>query len=160
MKTCVEFFCVCENFAQFATDLAVHYIESGFDVKQSKYVSRLTKSLIFPQQKIFDGNWLRWSPRGHILKSLALPQRSSPWPGTLKSSKIALSSARKQLYFLNSRNFLGKRQKPRGKFANTFFVFHIWSIGVARGGQGSPAFPPAIEIYSKTPFVSSVLVSF
>ena len=35
----------------------------------------------------------RWSPRGHILKSLA---------SKVKSSKIALSSARGQHYFLNS----------------------------------------------------------
>ena len=32
--------------------------------------------------------------------------------------------------FFNSWNFVGKRQKPRGKFANTFFVFLYWSIGV------------------------------
>ena len=36
----------------------------------------------------------RWSPREHILKSLALASK-------VKSSKIALSSARGQLYFLN-----------------------------------------------------------
>ena len=47
----------------------------------------------------------------------------SPWPRSLKSSKIALSSARGQHYFLNRWNFVGKRQKPRGKFAETFFLF-------------------------------------
>ena len=55
-----------------------------------------------------------------------------PWPRSLRSSKIALSSARGQHYFLNSWNFVGKRQKPRGKFANTFFVFRNWSIGLAK----------------------------
>ena len=71
------------------------------------------------------------------------PRRSSPWPWprSLKSSKIALSSARGQHYFLNSWNFVGKHQKPRRKFASTFFVFFTWSIGVAKGrGTGGP--PP------------------
>ena len=52
----------------------------------------------------------------------------------LESSKIVVSSARGQHYFLNSWNFVGKRQKPHGKFANTFFVFVYWSIGVSNGG--------------------------
>ena len=74
------------------------------------------------------------------------PRRSSPWPWpwprSLKSSKIALSSARGQHYFLNSWNFVGKRQKPRGKFASTFFVFLTWSIDVAKGRMaGGP--PPS-----------------
>ena len=55
-----------------------------------------------------------------------------PWPRSLRSSKIALSSARGQHYFLNRWNFVRKRQKPRGKFANTFFVFRNWNIGVAK----------------------------
>ena len=61
-------------------------------------------------------------------------EASSPWPWSrsLRSSKIALSSARGQQYFLNRWNFVGKRQKPRGKFANTFFVFRDWSIGLAK----------------------------
>ena len=46
-----------------------------------------------------------------------------PWPRSLRS--------RGQHYFLNRWNFVGKRQKPRGKFANTFFVFRSWSIGLA-----------------------------
>ena len=46
-----------------------------------------------------------------------------PWPRSLKSSKIALSLARGQHYFLNRWNFVGKRQKPCGKFAKTFFCF-------------------------------------
>ena len=66
-----------------------------------------------------------------------------PWPRSLKSSKIALSSAQGQHYFLNSWNFVGKRQKPRGKFANTFFIFLTWSIGVGKG-------PPPIEISPMT----------
>ena len=55
-----------------------------------------------------------------------------PWRRSLKSSKIALSSARGQHYLLNRWNFVGKRQKPCGKFANTFFVFRNWSIGLAK----------------------------
>ena len=62
----------------------------------------------------------------------------SPWPWSLKSTKIALSSARGQHYFLNSWNFVGKRQKSRGKFANTFFVFLNWSIGVGKGREAGP----------------------
>ena len=56
------------------------------------------------------------------------PRRSSPWPGprSLKSSKIALSSARGQHYFLYPRNLVEKRQKPCGKLAKTFLVFHNW----------------------------------
>ena len=77
------------------------------------------------------------------------PRRSSPWPWprSLKSSKIALSSARGQHYFLNSWNFVGKRQKPRRKFACTFFVFLSWSIGVAkgRGTGGQP--PPQLKFH-------------
>ena len=48
-----------------------------------------------------------------------------PWPRSLRSSKIALSSARGQHYFLNRWNFVGKRQKPRGKFAKTFLFSTI-----------------------------------
>ena len=62
----------------------------------------------------------RWSPRGrlrgHILKSLA----SKP------QVLVALSSTRGQHYFLNHWNFVGKRQKPCGKFAKNFFVFLKW----------------------------------
>ena len=80
-----------------------------------------------------DAFWSPWS----------WPRRSSPWPRSLKSSKISLSSARGQHYFLNRWNFVGKRQKPRGKFANTFFVFLTWSIGVTKGeGGGQGACPP------------------
>ena len=46
-----------------------------------------------------------------------------PWPRSLRSLKIALSSARGQHYLLNRWNFVEKRQKPRGKFVKTFFVF-------------------------------------
>ena len=99
----------------------------------------------------------RWSSRGrpwlrgHISKSLASKSQvlglglevSSPWPWprSLKSSKIALFSARGQHYFLYSWNFVGTRQKPCGKFSNNFFVFHNWSIGVAKA-RGRPPPPP------------------
>ena len=72
-----------------------------------------------------------------------------PWPRSLKSSKIALSSARGEHYFLNSWNFVGKRQKPRGKFANTFFVFLTWSIGVGKG-RGAEAPPNCYFTNDKT----------
>ena len=55
-----------------------------------------------------------------------------PWPRSLRSSKIALSSARGQHYFLNRWNFVGKRPKSCKNFANTFFVFRNWSIGLAK----------------------------
>ena len=55
-----------------------------------------------------------------------------PWPRSVRSLKIALSSARGQHYFLTRWNFVGKRQKHRENFANTFFVFRNWSIGVAK----------------------------
>ena len=96
---------------------------------------------------------------------------SSPWPRSLRSSKTALSSARGQHYFLYSWNFVEKRQKPRGKFANTFFVFFTWSIGVGKGmGAGPPPPPPPPpprnwnfindKNVTTKPFVSSVSVSF
>ena len=59
-------------------------------------------------------------------------EASSPWPPSLRSSKIAQPSARGQHYFLNRWYFVGIRQKPRGKFANTFFVFRNWSIDLAK----------------------------
>ena len=51
------------------------------------------------------------------------PRRSSPWPWSFKSSKIALSSARGQHCFLYHWNLARKRQKRCGKFAKTFFCF-------------------------------------
>ena len=55
------------------------------------------------------------------------PRRSNfwPWPRSLKSSEIALSSAREQHYFLNCWNFVEKRQKPCGKLAKTSFYSAI-----------------------------------
>ena len=58
-------------------------------------------------------------PRGHILKSLALaskPQVLENCPAL--GSRTALS--------FEPLKFPGKRQKPRGKFAKTFFVFLNW----------------------------------
>ena len=83
-----------------------------------------------------------------------------PWPRSLRSSKIALSSARGQHCFLSRWNFVGKRHKPRGKFANTFFVFRNWSIGLAKRAS-----PPNWNFtndknVTKKPIVFSVLVSF
>ena len=77
------------------------------------------------------------------------PRRSSPWPWprSLKSSKIALSSARGQHYFLSSWNFVGKRQKPRRKFASTFFVFLSWSMGVAKGRRTGGPPPPQLKFH-------------
>ena len=81
----------------------------------------------------------RWSPRG---RPWPWPRRSNPWPWprSLKSSQIVLFSVRGQHYFLNLWNFVGKRQKTRRNFANNFFVFLFWSMGVPKGGRG-PA-PP------------------
>ena len=81
--------------------------------------------------------------RGGVLEdSLSSPW---PWPRSFRSLKIALSSARGQHYFFNRWNFVGKHQKPGGKFANTFFVFLNWSISVARGRQGARA-PPQSKL--------------
>ena len=69
----------------------------------------------------------RTSSRTHFqVLGLGL-EASSPWlwPRSLRSSKIAQSSARGQHYFLNRWNFVGKRQKPRRKFANTFLFSAI-----------------------------------
>ena len=78
-----------------------------------------------------------------------------PWPQSLKSSKIALFSARGQHYFLNSRNFVGKRLKPRGNFAKTFFCFpHLEHRRSRVGGKeemgaGSPAPLPQFKFHQK-----------
>ena len=79
-------------------------------------------------------------PWPRSLKSWPWPRslKSLAWARSLKSPKIALSSARGQHYFLNSWNFVGKLQKPRGKFANTFFIFLNWSIGVGKGREAAP----------------------
>ena len=83
----------------------------------------------------------RTSKRTHF-QVLGLEASSPwPWPRSLRSSKIALSSAWGQNYFFNRWNFVVKHQKPGGKFANTFFVFLNWSIGIARVRQGAWA-PP------------------
>ena len=80
-------------------------------------------------------------------------EASSPWPWSwlrsLRSSKIALSSARGQHYFLNSWNFVWKRQKPRGKLANTFFVFRNWSIGVAKLASPPIEISPMTKMWQK-----------
>ena len=73
--------------------------------------------------------WPQGRPRGHILKSLALASK----PQVLENCPVR--GLRTALFF-EQLNFVGKRQKSRGKFANTFFVFLTWSIGVAKGGGG------------------------
>ena len=45
------------------------------------------------------------------------------WPRNLKSSKIALSSARGQHYFLNRWNFVGKRPETSRKICEHLFCF-------------------------------------
>ena len=57
------------------------------------------------------------SPRGHTFKSLALASN----PQVLESYPVL--GSRTALFFEPLKFFIGKRQKPRGKFANTFFVF-------------------------------------
>ena len=78
-------------------------------------------------------------------------EASSPWPRSLRSSKIALSSARGQHYFLNHWNFVGKRQKTRGKFVNTFFVFRNWGIGLAQRAS------PQLKFHQLKKFKKSLL---
>ena len=75
---------------------------------------------------MFD-NMQRWSPRGRpwprgrpggqILKSLALASK----PQVLKNCPVF--GSRTALLFEPLRKFVGKRQKPRKKFAKTFFCF-------------------------------------
>ena len=92
----------------------------------------------------------RTSSRTHFqVLGLGL-EASSPWPRSLRSSKIALSSARGQHYFLNRWNFVGKRQKPRGKFANTVFVFRNWSIGLAKRASHPIEISPMTKMWQKT----------
>ena len=76
--------------------------------------------------------WPRGCPRGHILKYLALASK----PQVLENCPVLGS---KTALFLNSWNFVGKRQKPRGKFANTFVVFLTWSISVGKGRRAGSA---------------------
>ena len=59
--------------------------------------------------------WSRRRPRGHILKSLALASK----PQVLENCPVLGS---KTALFLNRWNFVGKRQKPCGKSAKTFFL--------------------------------------
>ena len=97
--------------------------------------------------------------RGGVHKDVLEDTFWSPWPRSLRSSKIALTSAREQI--LNHWNFVGKSQKPRGKFAKTFFVFRNWSTGLAK--RASP--PPNWNFINdknvtKKPIVSSVSVLF
>ena len=73
-----------------------------------------------------------------------------PWPRSPRSSKIGLSSAREQHYFLNRWNFVGKRQKPRGKFVNTFFVFRNRSIGLAKRDSPPIEISPMTKMWQKS----------
>ena len=68
--------------------------------------------------------------RGGVLNGIFWSPWPWPWrssscslPRSLKSSKIALFSARGQHHFLYRRSLVEKRPKPRGKLAKTFFVF-------------------------------------
>ena len=99
-------------------------------------------ALDFPQKSLETATCLqRWShrgrpwPRGHILKSLALASKAQVFGFGLEAlgpRKLPCPRLRGQHYFFNRWNFVEKRQKPRGKFANTFFVFHSWNIGLAK----------------------------
>ena len=73
-----------------------------------------------------------------------------PWPRSLRSSKIALSPAWGQHYFLTRWNFVGKRQKPRGKFANTFFVFRNRSLGLAKRASPPIEISPMTKMWQKS----------
>ena len=73
-----------------------------------------------------------------------------PWPRRLRSSKIALSSARGQHHFLNRWSFVGKRQKPRGKFANTVILFRNLSIGLAKRASPPIEISPMTKMWQKS----------
>ena len=73
-----------------------------------------------------------------------------PWPRSLRSSKIALFSARWQHYFLNRRNFVGKRQKPHEKFADIFFVFRNRSIGLDKRASPPIKISPMTKMWQKS----------
>ena len=100
----------------------------------------IAENRTFGFQNVFDhAEKQRWAPEvdssnTHFEVLGLVLEAPSPWswPRSLKSSEIALFSARGQHYFLNRWNFVGKRQKRRGKFENTFFVFLNWSIGSAK----------------------------
>ena len=62
--------------------------------------------------------WPRGRPRGHILKSLALASK----PQVLENCPVL--GSRTALFF-EQLKFVGKRQKPRGKFAKTFLFSSI-----------------------------------
>ena len=97
--------------------------------------------------------WPRGRPRGHILKSLASkPQvlglglgleASSPWPWprSLKSSKIALSSARGQHYFWTV-EILFKTPETSLKICKYLFYFAQLERRLSQAGL------PPIEISS------------
>ena len=77
----------------------------------------------------------RWSPRGrpwhrgHILKSLASkPQVLKNCPVLFFELffELILNFWTVEIIFWTRWNFAGKRQKPRGKFAKTFFGFLNW----------------------------------
>ena len=88
--------------------------------------------------------WPRGRPREHILKSLALASKpqvlglEALGPRKLPCPRLEDSSIFEPL------KFSWKRQKPRGKSANTFFVFLNWSIGLAKRAS------PPIEISPMT----------
>ena len=82
-----------------------------------------------------NSNYQKWSPRGHILKSLASKVKSLAFTSKPQVLENCLVLGREQYYFWKCQYFAGKRQyfggKPCGKFAETFFVsfcFCCWRL--------------------------------
>ena len=80
-----------------------------------------------------NSNYRRWSPRGrpwprgrpqgHTLKFLAWKIKSLAFTSKPQFLENCPVLGREQHYFLKRQNFAGKRQKPFGKSAETFFLF-------------------------------------
>ena len=67
--------------------------------------------------------WPQGCPRGHILKSLASKVKSLAFTSKPQFFGNCPVLGRKLHYFLKRPSFAGKRQKPCGIFAETFFCF-------------------------------------
>ena len=86
-------------------------------------------------------NLQRWSPRGRPWLQGVLDDTFSspwPWPRSLKSSKIALSSARGQHYFLTVKICCKTPQASR-KICDHLFCFSLFEHWRSQGRQGARA---------------------
>ena len=149
--------------------------ESGTrKVKFCWFVLKRCKNVMLKSNPSFSdtcwGLYQRWSPRGrprgHILKSLALALASKPQVLGLGLGLEALGPRKlpcprlEDSTIFEPLKFCWKRQKPRRKFVNTFFILRNWSVGLAKRAS-----PPNWNFtddknVTKKPIVSSVSVSF